>query len=113
ADHTTTFTYDKLGRSKTETTQDGTLAMFYDPATAIGALDYTTFTDSNSAYYHRQQNSYRSSDSKLLSATTTIRVPGFSTRTYTQSQTYDSYGRIKTTTSPSGYYTENHYQSST
>ena len=90
------YHYDLLGRVKTATTADGVQTTVYDPTNAIGAIDYVEFVDTDNEYYHMQEYSYNSA-SRVINTNTVIDVPNL-TRSYSQSITYDGFGRIDTVT---------------
>ena len=73
---------------------------FYDPANAIGGLDYSQFADSNTAYSTLTQLTYNA-QSKLTDTDVTLNVPGY-TRHYGQDLSYDGFGRLSTASYPSG-----------
>lgn len=108
AGNITTYDYDLLGRMTKETTGDGTQNWVYDPVNSKGGLSYVEFVDNNSGYYHKQSIQYRT-DSKPQTSVTQIRVPGLAVRNYQQSFTYDTHGRTKMLTYPSGASSINHY----
>lgn len=95
-----TYAYDKLGRVKSRTSIDGTENWYYDNAGAKGLISYITNNNGYEQYYF-YQDAYRAA--RLTSVQTKITVPGFATKTFTESMTYDYYGRPLKTTSPSGY----------
>ncbi len=96
----TTYSYDKLGRVKSRTSIDGTENWYYDNIGAKGLISYITNNNGYEQYYY-YQDAYRAA--RLTSVQTKITVPGFATKTFTESMTYDYYGRPLKTTSPSGY----------
>ncbi|WP_168204001.1 RHS repeat domain-containing protein [Aliikangiella coralliicola] len=104
------YKYDLLGRQTRETTLDGVQNWVYDTsANGKGLLDYTEFVDNDSRFYHKQDLSYYN-DSKLSGTKVDIKVPGY-TKSYTSGVSYDSYGRLKTTTYPGGVSATNHFNS--
>ncbi len=110
AGNRTDYSYDPLNRPTQETTGDGVQHWGYDPIDALGGLDYSEFIDSRNGYTHRQTLSYFA-DSKPSGTTTEIDVPGFATRTYPQSFTYDHYGRSDSITYASGITVSSAYNS--
>lgn len=98
----TTYAYDLLGRQTQEATADGTASWVYDPSNAIGALAAKSYGSGHSETYSYNGNA------KLTGIQTNISVSGF-TRTYTQSFSYDSYGRVETATLPTGLTVEQIY----
>lgn len=106
----TTFTYDKLGRKLSRTNSiDGTSNWTYDPT---GAKGYPSTVTNNNGYtqtfYYQDANRM----ARLSSIATSIVVPGLTSRTYTQSITYDVYGREQKTTSPSAFASTKTYNAS-
>ncbi|MBE5833005.1 MAG: hypothetical protein E7309_00005, partial [Butyrivibrio sp.] len=90
----TSYTYDKLGRIKTETDGEGNTTTYtYDKNGNV-----ITVTHANGS---KTENSYDSMG-RLVSATD----PEGNVTTYT----YDVCGNLKTTTDPIGVVTENHYE---
>ena len=102
AGQVTTVSYDKLGRTTSRTSVDGTSTWTWDTATnGKGRLAWKRNYHGTGGDLFKETYSY-GTDSKLSSVQTDIKVNGV-TRTYTTQLSYDSYGRLNTSTSPSGF----------
>ncbi len=100
----TSYSYDLLSRRTQEQNPDGIANWTYDPANAVGALASRRYGTG-----HVETYTYNS-DARLIDVQTDISVPGFS-RTYHHGMSYDSFGRLQTTTPPTGLTTEHTYNS--
>lgn len=106
--NTTTYSYDLLGRLLSRTNIDGTSNWYYDPSGAKGMLSYSTNNNGYTQTYYYQDPDRLA---RLSRIETSISAPGLTARVYTQSITYDVYGRPKKSTSPSGFSATQNYNS--
>ncbi len=105
---TTTWTYDRLGRTVKRADADGVSEWQWDPANAKGALGKRCRHDADgatgclalSAPDFLETYAY-GSDARLDRAETALRAGGLE-RTYARSYTHDAHGRLSTVTHPSG-----------
>lgn len=106
----TTYTYDRLGRIRTRNNSiDGTYTWNYDPLGAKGLLSSITNNQDYTRTYFYQDANRAARLSRIETAITIAGTPGAVTKTFTESFSYDIYGRPQKTTSPSGYaITENY-----
>ena len=104
--YSTTYGYDLLGRLKKRDDPGGVAQWTYDPANGKGALGTrcynhsSTATECGTAPGFKETLAYNT-QSRLSSATTELNV-GTTRKTYQHRYTYDTHGRLRTTTYPTG-----------
>ena len=106
----TYYGYDELGRLECAADRDGTATWDYDPANGYGLLERrgydrdTTYSDADSCTFGTDfEETYTyNGDARLTGVQTSIVDDTDATTPLTRSHSYDSYGRLSSTTYPSG-----------
>ncbi|MYF71276.1 MAG: hypothetical protein F4181_15555, partial [Proteobacteria bacterium] len=104
--YTTTYGYDLLGRLKKRDDPGGVAQWTYDPANGKGALGTRCYNHSSTVAECGTTPGFKetlayNTQSRLSSSTTALKV-GTTSKTYAHSHTYDTHGRLRTTTYPTG-----------
>ncbi|MFC4875476.1 RHS repeat-associated core domain-containing protein [Microbulbifer halophilus] len=101
------YQYDKLGRLLKQSDADGTAEWDYDPVEATGSLASRNYTE-NAVQIFSEIYSYNGAG-KLGSVSTSLNAGGLS-KTYQQSYSYDTAGRIEQINYPGPSSAEAHYK---
>lgn len=98
---TISYQYDLLGRLLKQTDPDGVSEWSYDPTNGAGFIAEARYTRNGQTSPDYLQTFNYNGENLLAQITTNLRAGGFN-RTYNESYSYDSFGRIKSTTYPNG-----------
>lgn len=98
---TISYQYDLLGRLLKQTDPDGVSEWRYDPTNGAGFIAEARYTRNGQTSPDYLQTYNYNGENLLAQITTNLRAGGFN-RTYNESYSYDSFGRIKSTTYPNG-----------